>query len=282
MHDREISPVRYYSFSDLTLKSHIPLDLDLSSRREQDLSVKTREFPLNLTNPTISRAIWSANSSEFLISVPSLGKVLARGGRELILGSHPEPNRKALTRLVTDFGMGPILSQRGELLFHASVATVKGKTILFCGPPASGKTLLCLKIAAEHGEMVADAICRTRIDNGNWLIRRFDTRVQAHQDVLDLIGNKDDRQPFPEPQEREIDVVVFLQPRNEAEVELIPLRGRQKVSHLLQNITPYSLPQLAPVMRSLLPLIDALPVFKAVFPFGSKPLETLARKVRRL
>lgn len=120
------------------------------------LSIRRGPVPRTLPGGVRVDPITQAAPGLLLLQHPSVGRFLAREGREIIV----EPVADDLGDLgpfVLSSGFAAICIQRGLVLLHASAVAIDGEAIAFAGPSGAGKsTLLGAFVAAGHTAIADD------------------------------------------------------------------------------------------------------------------------------
>lgn len=120
------------------------------------LSIRRGAIPPALPDGVQVDSLTQAASDVLLLKHPSVGRFIARNGREIIV----EPAGADLGDLcpyVLSSGFAAICIQRGQVLLHASAVAVGNGAVVFAGPRGAGKsTLLGAFLAAGHKAMADD------------------------------------------------------------------------------------------------------------------------------
>lgn len=95
----------------------------------------------------------------------SLGRILIRDGREIVVAATPGCERE-LEAYILGSGLGAICLQNGLLTLHASAVAIGDEAIAFAGPSGAGKSTTAAALAARgHGHLTDDiAVLRMRAD----------------------------------------------------------------------------------------------------------------------
>ncbi|MEO9129625.1 MAG: hypothetical protein ABI240_00300 [Sphingomonas sp.] len=91
-----------------------------------------------------------------------LGRILVRGGREIIVAPAPGANLE-LEPFILGSGVGGISLQRGLLPLHASAVSIGSTTIAFVGPTGAGKSTLVATLVEQGHTLVADDLTVVRV-----------------------------------------------------------------------------------------------------------------------
>lgn len=150
---------RYLGYG-LGIHSYLPLPELVLAETNPDVRVCQGEVSCSQWYGTASSIRWgAAPDGEVRLHHEEVGKVLVRGGREIIV----EPTLSVDERVLRLFILGPALSlllhQRGLLVLHASAVAVRGSAIAFLGMKGSGKSTMAAAMYLDgHGLVADDAV----------------------------------------------------------------------------------------------------------------------------
>jgi hypothetical protein len=155
-----------------------------------DIKFCLASLPAQIEDADHSQALFQTRGDNlYLLSLPGTGRILVRGGREIVIdpdpGSDPVDTRAVL--------MGPLQAvlwhQRGLLPLHATVVTADSQAIALAGPSGAGKSTLAAALAKQGCKVIGDdmAVIEKRKD-GEIVLRPGYPRLRLWQDVLDHFG----------------------------------------------------------------------------------------------
>jgi hypothetical protein len=104
-----------------------------------------------------------ASEAEYRFSVPDLGSVHVRGGREIEVAPLPGVQPDRLHPWLAGSAWAALCYQRGFLMLHASAVAFANGAIAFCGPAQSGKSTLAAHLHALGHALVGDDLCRVEL-----------------------------------------------------------------------------------------------------------------------
>jgi hypothetical protein len=96
---------------------------------------------------------------EALLVIPSVGRFLTRGGREMLIEPAANVSSRNLRLYLLGSAFAAILHQRGLLPLHANAVVVEGRAIGFMGHPGAGKSTLAAWFHDRGFDVLADDVC---------------------------------------------------------------------------------------------------------------------------
>lgn len=108
--------------------------------------------------PALAPAVW-AGPECFVMDVPGVAAIEARGGNRLIVEAKPGAPETDIRAYVLGSAMGALLHQRGRLPLHAGAVETGGGVAAFTGPSGAGKSTLVLALHDLGLPLAADDIC---------------------------------------------------------------------------------------------------------------------------
>jgi hypothetical protein len=124
------------------------------------------EVPEHLEHSGLTKASIEVSPDAVLIKphkgAQSLGRILVRGGREILVAPAPgcEPD---LEPYILGSALGAICLQNGLLPLHASAVSLGSEAIAFAGPTGAGKSTMAAAIAARGHVHVTDDLSVVRL-----------------------------------------------------------------------------------------------------------------------
>jgi energy-coupling factor transporter ATP-binding protein EcfA2 len=108
----------------------------------------------------------AGSEAEYRFSVPELGSVYVRGGREIEVAPLPGIQPYELHPWLAGSAWAALCYQRGFLMLHASAVSFEDGAVAFCGPAQSGKSTLAAHLHALGHPLVGDDLCRVELPAG--------------------------------------------------------------------------------------------------------------------
>lgn len=99
-----------------------------------------------------------------LLDIPSVGRILAIGGREIRVDPAPDARPEDLRLFILGSAFGAIYLQRGLFPLHASVVVIRGQAVAFAGDPGMGKSTLAAWMNSQGHPVLTDDVCVIRPD----------------------------------------------------------------------------------------------------------------------
>lgn len=138
--------------SDAELRSAIPCERD----GVPDVTIHRTALPLG------EELEQAAAHGAFPLRIPSTGRFLITGGREIAYETFAghDAGELALHLIGTCFTV--LLQQRGYLVMHGSAISVDGRAVLFCGASGAGKSTLAAMLCRRGYPLLNDDVCSIR------------------------------------------------------------------------------------------------------------------------
>lgn len=127
-----------------------------------DLFVTHDRVPHALDQADFRGVNWEIRGSTALVTVPGVGRMLIRDGREILVERETGATDADIAPFVAGTGVGVALHQRGRLALHASAVALDGRGIAICGPSGVGKSTLSAALCRAGCTFISDDV--TAID----------------------------------------------------------------------------------------------------------------------
>lgn len=212
-----------------------------------DVTIRLGSVPEELDEPAVATPVYSVGARDILLTVPNVGRFLAREGRLLMVEPAPDVDPGELRIFLVGSGFAAILHQRGLLPLHASAVGKNGHSFAFLGDSGAGKSTLAGMLVQRGYQLVSDdMLVLSRSATGSLLPGAGAPILKLWPGALDLAGFADTQAPFASPQYRK-----HLVPADQADVGSPgPLRGIVALEWLDGDAEPFR--------------IDALTSFEAM------------------
>ena len=131
-----------------------------------DVSVELAPVPSGLEQVTASGVLWQVGPQGFHLTLPGVARYLVHEGRSIRVDLE---NGACMTEAAALLRMTPLAAlcyQRGLMVFHASVVTSNGRTLMLAGASAAGKSTLAATLLSQGWRLVADDLAPVSFDVG--------------------------------------------------------------------------------------------------------------------
>jgi len=105
-----------------------------------------------------SQFIYPLPNGDIMLHWPTMGRLLLRNGREILVDLLPGTSEDAIRQLIMGPALGIILLQRGMDVFHASTVAYQGMAVAFMARKGEGKSSMALAASKVGAELIADDI----------------------------------------------------------------------------------------------------------------------------
>lgn len=110
----------------------------------------------------------------------------APAGDRRVLAWAPERNRSSLPALLAGNVLAFWLQLHGHAVFHASAATIDGRTIAIAGHQGAGKTTVAAHLCAAGGELLTDDVLRVDPAGDGFVCHEGGNMLRLRPDVEHL------------------------------------------------------------------------------------------------
>ncbi|HEX6374808.1 MAG TPA: hypothetical protein VFZ91_03715 [Allosphingosinicella sp.] len=302
--DADRRPHRYRLFG-LAVESDLPLPELVADPDEGPADVFVRLRPI--AGYAETAAGLRIEGEDALLTIPGIGRFLARGGREMVVEPAAQVSPRNLRLYLLGSGFGAILHQRGLLPLHANAVVVDGRAIGFMGHPGAGKSTLAAWFHDRGFEVLADDVCVVTVGaDGRPLAHPGIPRLRLWREALEASGRTPssyersfddmDKYTVPTDLERALPAVplshLYLLEKAEEAPSVARLEGAAAVEAMVANTYRGSyVRQMGRTREHLLAcaqLARAVPVFRARRRWGfdnfdgeGEALEAHARELAR-
>jgi hypothetical protein len=128
-----------------------------------------------------------------IFDFPSAGRILVRGGREVIVERAPGADLALLRLYLFGSVMGMVCHQRGRIGLHASAVEIGGRAVAFTGQSGAGKSTLAAHCLAAGARLVADDLVVLSFDERAGILAHPGMpNVKLWRDALNTLGLETD------------------------------------------------------------------------------------------
>lgn len=124
-----------------------------------DVVITLGSVPEQLVNPAAHGALYEATQTQFLLTVPDVGRYLVTNGDEVCIEPVGGVSEHELRVFLLGSCMGALLHQRGVLVLHASGIAGPAGAMLFAGASGAGKSTLLGELLRRGHQMIVDDVC---------------------------------------------------------------------------------------------------------------------------
>ncbi len=132
-----------------------------------DLQIRFGLTPQSLDQPLAGGKSYQISSDCFLLDIDETARYLVRGGREIVVETHPSAPEKAIRLFLLGSAFGALLLQRGTWPFHGSAVAAGSGAVLFAGPSGVGKSTLAGIFYRRGYPVLADDVCALTVGAGS-------------------------------------------------------------------------------------------------------------------
>jgi len=243
-----------YTIFGLKIKSEIecPELLPLNGVAEEDVVIRFDKVPAKLKKPSYQGAIYQTAPSEFLLDLKPIARYYAVAGNMITIDKYANATNNDIRVFLLGTIFGALLHQRQMLPLHGSAIEIEpGKAAIFAGYSGAGKSTLAAKFSKNGYKVLADDIAVIKLghDERLWVYPSFpqiklweDSLVQIGESIEDKtrIRNKINKYGMKilstfSSHHAELKKLYFIKHHKEEKLEIIPLKGSEKIYELLNN-----------------------------------------------
>jgi hypothetical protein len=152
-----------YSLADLRIISDLPLPglTPCSGEIPSGGEILIRRAPVCESLSTVGATFpdGQCNETEFLMTIPGVGRYLLHKGNEILVDPAPASDHRDVCAYLLGTMLGVQGHQRGTPPLHASAIDVAGGCVAFVGESGAGKSTLAAALAARQHQVIADDVC---------------------------------------------------------------------------------------------------------------------------
>lgn len=179
-----------YAAYGISIDSEIKLPLPAVPEGEAkpDIVVVRGEVPTHLQQAAARAPAFQAKPGHFLFSIPTIGRILVRDGRQVTVEPVPGVGEESLGLHISQSIMGALLHQRGSLPLHASAVIAKDSCVAFLGNSGDGKSTLAAALRQRGYPSFCDDICVVKAASGVPTIFPGPGRIKIWADAAEALG----------------------------------------------------------------------------------------------
>lgn len=181
-------PFSYTAYG-LGIHSELPLPELEPGNGEADVTIRLgvvdRPAP-ERTGPGVRHA---TTGDETLLALDPVGKMVVRGGRELVVDAVPDVGAAVLRTFLLGPGLGTLLIQRGLLVLHASAVDADGGAIVFVGGAGWGKSTTAAALHSHGCPVVADDIVPLELEGARARVLPGFPHLKLWLEVASTLGS---------------------------------------------------------------------------------------------
>ncbi|NDJ60964.1 MAG: hypothetical protein GYB67_07555 [Chloroflexi bacterium] len=146
-----------YTAYHLTIDSELPLpELPTTDSAAADITIRLGQPPDHLDAPTYTGLLHESAPGHLLYSVPSVLRLLARAGNEILVEPQPGSDPDSVRAFVLTAGLAAIMHQRGRMALRGSAVAIDGQAVIFTGISGAGKSTLAAALYRRGYRLLAD------------------------------------------------------------------------------------------------------------------------------
>ncbi len=216
-----------------------------------DVVIEYGNTPEALRTPQFKGVRFQAGPGEFLLRVDGVARYHVQGGRRITIQPEAGAHEDDILVFLMGSAMGALLHQRNTLSLHAGAIMVNGESVIFSGPSCIGKSTLVAGFYRRGYAFLADDVCAITADNGHPAVMPGFPRLKlwadclkkmnADQNTIKIVRWGKDLEKYFLPVEGSpttpvpIKSVFVLETTNADNMEIITLKGAEKIDPLLDN-----------------------------------------------
>ena len=216
-----------------------------------DVTITRGEVPARLDQPNLELPWLSIGKDAFLMSLPNNVRFLVENGSRITVEVPLGIPTSSFSVYILCSAFGAVFHQRGILALHAGVVKVGDRCALFCGESKAGKSTLTRGLVDRGYAMQGDDLGVIRFaKDGSPLVYPAYPQMKLWADALEHFGEATDTREriLPELDKYAIPMVqsfndtplpigkiYIISAGSDAEVELKPIRGIEKLGNLIDH-----------------------------------------------
>jgi hypothetical protein len=259
MKTRKIS-TKLFRLGGLAIESELPLPgLPEVQALSVDVTIRIGEAPRTLLDAIEIEPGCLANASEYLHTVPGVAIFYLRGASEIIIQPLDSRRLGELRSFLHSVIFAVLFFRRELLPLHASAVSVEGRVFAFMGRSGAGKSSLAAYLGRRGYQVIADDLSLlNRTKDGITKVTPCAPWLKLWQDAMDGFGmpreglkpvaGKHSKYMLPLTKaENDVDpslplgALFVLEPATADEVAILPLRGADAVTALMDYTYPRAL-----------------------------------------
>jgi len=258
IHFAKDMPNYFYQIYQFTLKSDFPIpEMIEIEPKMTDLFVKQGKVPDRLGNvlkegdDSDGFIHCQLNDDEILLTIRGVGKFYIAGQKNIVVEGYSETPWEEVRHYFLGCCLGALNVKNGFFALHGSAVQIGNSCIIFTGPSGVGKSTLAATFLAEGYDLLADDMCVIRLDDsGTPWVYPAEPRIRIWEDSSLVLGYEPGeleklsprwekfvmtpkiqfaRDPMP------LKAIYALHPIDSGELEIIDLKGFEKIRVLLVN-----------------------------------------------
>ncbi|TYP69142.1 hypothetical protein BCM02_11618 [Paenibacillus methanolicus] len=245
----------------LVFESDFRLDGLTPDNGEPDAVIREGIVDAPFSGPEGENAFCVAENGAFAFRVKGIGAFQIRDGREITFQKDLQCLDDAYTLYISGTCAGTLLMQRGIIPIHGSALLLEGKGVIVTGDSGAGKSTLSASLNKRGCSFLADDIAALQIEPSGEVVvrpgfpqqklwRDTATRIYGSVEMFDRIPGTRDKYYIPIPGDqfipsnKRLHALFELVPESRDTVEIVELRGMEKLARLMYNTYRFELVEL--------------------------------------
>lgn len=251
--------MNYYKVHHLTVASSLDLP-ELVSTEPQPAGVRITEgtVPCHLPghNPTKNGQLYDGEilceiqDDTILLLFKCIGRILIQGSNSMVVQRDPTTDATTMRTYILGTGLGFLLLKQGIFPFHGSTIITPYGAVMFVGLSGWGKSTTAAKFVKQGHTLLTDDVCVVRYLEGIPYAYPSSHRMKLWSDSIEVLGYDpvgftdimpgwEKKQVYLKHQlavaSHPLRAIYQLWPDDVDRVELLPLKGHEKLAALAEN-----------------------------------------------
>jgi len=250
MNEALTDPVHQYHAFGLNIASEVDLPFTVlrPPSKQPDITVQCGHLP-HFPGRNDDDTQIQANKEKLLSSIP-LFRYYVADGCQVRYPSSFKSRKENDKRALIEVSFMILFMQRGCVMLHGSAVDIHGKAAVFMGDGGSGKSTAAAFLHQQGYDLLGDDTCVITLKDGRPYVVPFCLHQKLNPDsarMLQLNSGRLNREPDEEkflvqvPQKVTqhpipLGNIYALQPSDTAQIDLLPLKGIDKIEVLFKNL----------------------------------------------
>lgn len=249
--------MNHYLIGGVVLETKIEFPELLKTERATNIKVEYGNTPETLEKTNFQRALVTGNAKgELLFKVPNIAHYFF-SGNNITIQLLDQGRKKDAEMYILTFLFGAMSFKMGYFPLHGGGIVHNGKAYLFTGRSGAGKSTLLSALEAKGFQVLSDDISNLSVSEGGVIANPAYPRFKLWENSLLMLNKKgnDEYQlrsdmnkymvpisnysPDPIP----VNTIYLLNENNNATIDIIPQKGKEKFNILQKNIYKLWMPK---------------------------------------
>jgi len=177
-----------YLLGGISITTDISYPELIETQNPPEVELSYADIPEHLEDNTVDFPFIEANSKQFLIKIPRIGRYLVENGNRIYIKAEYGASNHDVEKQVLTSIFGAISSQRNLLCMHGGAFIANGKAILLTGQSGAGKSTMLAGLLKKGYKIASDDISNIRIVNGKAFLLPSFPCLLLWDDTLKALG----------------------------------------------------------------------------------------------